>query len=304
MKKLSFALLPLALFAMVSCGGTPASTGNPTTSAGTTTAGDATTVEATTTEEITQTVFEKQYTFFSYGSTAEGEELDNLYDTFEKGKHKGPNYMLYINLLKDGNKVEAGRKTMYYTGILANKTAFSTVGTWTVADGVYTINLDAFTYNVKGTGEWENAANTLTTAADGTVTWNYEGCKKNEGGELVANPYETTLMEKVSFAGEYSGTYYSLTDMEATGKRTDNVMDSMEVVAVADGTFTVTGSIEDSGISSFTGTIDTFGVFVGETPRLGGTMQGLFYTEKDGKAHFYFNMEARERQSIAYGTSI
>ena len=128
----------------------------------------------------------------------------------------------------------------------------------------------------------------------------------SQQNSATADPiaYSLTLNTQKSFAGEYTGVYYSITDLEATGKREENPIDSCEVVALADGTYTVSGAIEDSGISAYTGTIDALGVFKCTTPRLDGTGYGYFYTDVDGDVKFYWNMEARERKSAMFGKQI
>ncbi len=308
MKRKSLILLPFLALGLVACGGNTSSTEN----AASTNAGSSSVVTNSSTEKTTsantpavvETIFEKQFTFYSPGTTAEGEELTTIFDCFERGKHQGPNYTLYINLLKEDHKVEAGRNTLYYTGMCVNKAAFTTAGTWSVANGVYTINLDAFTYTVQGQGSFENPAVTLTTDADGNVTWPYKSPVKDSDPK----EYNTKLVAKADFAGEWTGSFYSITDIEdgtVTEKQIQTI-DSMEVTALADGSYTISGAIEESGISSYTGTISAGGLLVGQTPRLadGNTMSGLFYTEADGTAHFYMLMNARERKSAAYGTKL
>ncbi len=286
---------------LAACGGTPA------TSEGSKDVVPSSSSSSSQAPVEVSTIYEHQFVFNSPGKDKDsGEENTLVEKSFENTSHGGPNYQLYINLLKEDNKVEAGRSTMYYSGMLINKSAMSTSGTWSKnSDGTYTINLDEFEYNVQGTGKWTNDASVLTSTADGNVTWRYNGCKKDkETGELVANPYETVLNTQKSFAGEYQGTYYSVTDYNATGEMEKTNIDSMEVTALADGTYTVKGAMEDSGISSFNGTISSRGVFSAEITRLDGTMTGLFYTDVDGHVKFNIDSEARERVARAYGTII
>ena len=261
------------------------------------------TVPPATEPAVVETIYEHQFMFNAPGKKidAEGNTISEntlVEQAFEGTKHLGPNYCVFINLLKEGNAVQAGRTTLYYTGILANKAAWTVEGaTWSKnADGIYTISMPAFT-----AGVFENPAATLTSDADGNVVWAF-----SQQNSATADPiaYSLTLNTQKSFAGEYTGVYYSITDLEATGKREENPIDSCEVVALADGTYTVSGAIEDSGISAYTGTIDALGVFKCTTPRLDGTGYGYFYTDVDGDVKFYWNMEARERKSAMFGKQI
>lgn len=309
MKK-TFALLPLlALGMLVSCNGGTGESSKPADSSYKTT--DTTSTNTKGSEETNknssdpkvESIYEHKFIFNAPGNqynaeTKEtGDENTLVSQSFTNNKHGGPNYALYINLLKEGNKVEAGRKTMYYTGVLANKDAFKTEGTWTVANGIYTINLNEFTYTVRGTGEKVNPATILTSTADGKVTWNYSGVKKNDAGEIVDNPYETTLNTQKSFAGEYQGTYKNQEGEVSP-------MDSMEVTENTDGTFKVVGAMEDSGISAFEGTVTANGVLDLKITRLDGKGTGYFYTDTDNKVKFHFDMEARERKSTCDGSLI
>ena len=298
MKKLPL-LAVLTVLALASCGentSSVAASNNAPASEKTqisTKASDAPTSSA---QEKVETPYVKQYLFFSPGEaynaeTKEtGEENTLISQSFTNTKHKGPNYYLYVNLLKDGNKVEAGRVTLYYSGVIADKVRWQAEGTWSAnTDSTYTINMAAFK-----AVKYDNAAASMTTTADGKLVWNFTQKDKDDGEEKA---YSKTLVEQKALAGEYSGTY---TNQEG---ETAN-MDSLEVTALADGTYTMKGAIEDSGISSFEGTITKFGVAKGKTPRLDGTMSGLFYTDYDGQVKFHFNMEARERTSTADGTHL
>lgn len=297
MKKLPI-LAVLTLLALASCGGNTSAGGSttPAQSEKTTVKDPDSSTPTSSTPEKVETPYVKQYLFFSPGNayseeTKETGEANTLISqSFTNTKHKGPNYYLYVNLLKDGNKVEAGRVTLYYSGALVNKARWTAAGTWSAnSDSTYTIKMDAFK-----AVKYDNAAASMTSTADGKLVWNFTQKDSDDGEE---KSYSTTLVEQKALAGEYTGTYTNQEGETAT-------MDSLEVTALADGTYTMKGAIEDSGISAFEGTVSQFGVASGKTPRLDGTMSGLFYTDYDGTVKFHFDMEARERKSTADGTHL
>lgn len=307
MKK-TFVLLPLlALGMLVSCNTGGKESSKPAQDSMKTSQPDSTETDKESTPNLSdpkvESIYEHKFIFNAPGNQYNAETKETgaentlVSQSFTNNKHGGPNYSLYINLLKEGNKVEAGRKTMYYTGVLANKDAFKTEGTWTVANGIYTINLNEFTYTVRGTGEKVNPATTLTSTADGKVTWKYSGVKKNEAGEIVDNPYDTVLNTQKSFAGEYQGSFKNQEGEVSS-------MDSMEVKENADGTFKIVGAMEDSGISAFEGKILANGVADLKITRLDGKGTGYFYTNIDNQVKFHLDMEARERTSTCDGSLI
>ncbi len=343
MKKTHLLLSALAMIGMLaSCRSTAESStkkDDAKTSDTSATTGNSTKKEDSTKKEpeVVETIFEHQFVFNSPGATMneDGTSTDNtlVHEAWGNGivynakianddekasaygakggtsKNGGPNYQVWINLLKEDHKVEAGRSTMYYGGSLVGKDAFTTTGTWSKgADGTYIVNLEAFEYNVQGTGKAANDATTLTSDANGNIIWDYKGVKKNKKDdgttELVDNPYHTTLNTQKSFAGEYTGSYWSITDFLGGAPEDAKSIDSCEVTALADGTYTVKGAVEDSGISAFTGTIDTKGIFKAENGRLGGEMSGMFYTDTDGKVKFDCISSAREREAHVWGELI
>ncbi|GEM_PF-5232199 len=287
MKKSLILLSAVAMFGLVACGGKA-----PEESKSQAVESVPTTSETKTSEAPAPvaSIYEHQFVFLSPGkvydkeTNTEGAENTLVEQAFTTAKHGGPNYMVAINLLKEGNACEIGRYTMYYTGMCVGKNAFSVEGaTWSKnADGTYKISIPESTI-----GSATNQAVELTSTADGKVTYSFD---QQTTGMSEPKHYDLELWTNNPFEGEYTGTY---TNQEGE----TNPVDSMEVTAVGDGTYTVKGAIEDTGISAFEGTVNKLGIFTGKTPRLDGTMEGLFYTDRDGKTKLFANMEARERKS-------
>ena len=249
-------------------------------------------------------------------------------------KHYGPNYSLALTLLKAENKAVLSRKLIYQVDMFANtvKGGFTLEGTWSKnADGTYKVNLPAYT-PARGIDEYE--AVELNSDANGDIVVKYafgstekldeEGNKVQDVDEegnpktdASGNPvyvkvnktYETKMYTQPDFAGEYSGYYLSITDRDDGLDSTvaeETPFDSIEVSATekapdVTSIFSVSGALEDSGISMMHGEVDEFGVFTGVTPRLDGTANGIFFKDSDGKAKFAWHMEARERLAVVIG---
>jgi len=302
-KQIVLAAAALALVSLASCGNTSSEV--PSTGASSSLAPSSSSAPAesssevpSSSEEVAESKYAARYVFISPGAAydaetqTEGEANTLVSQVFENGKHSGPNYMLYVNLLKDGNKVEAGRRTLYYTGILANKKAFEASGTWTKnSDGTFKVAMDAFT-----AGVFENAASEMTSTADGNLTWVY-----SNQNSATSDPkaYETTLWTNRELLGEYTGTFKNQENEVAP-------FDSFTIEASTEEgkEGKIVGSVEDSGISAMEGSMDEFGVITGKTPRLDGTFFGFAYTDTDGIVKVHLNMEARERKSTLDGTHI
>lgn len=237
----------------------------------------------------------------------------------EYGK-RGPNYSLALTLEKEGNKAVFSRKLVYMPsgsdpiGFLNTEAGgFSVEGTWVKnADGTYKVNLPE--YDVKrGTADKFPAVELVSdTNGDIVVQYAYGTTKEGEGsGEVTVNKrYETKMYTQPSFEGEYQGTYFSITDRDdgldstvAEEKQFEEVnVEAAPKDAEDKMIYDVSGAIEDSGISSFEGTVDVYGVFTGETPRLDGTCNGIFYKDAaTGATKFAWHMEARERLSVVCG---
>lgn len=296
MKKSLILLSAIAMFGLVACGG---KTEDSKTAGDTSENVTPTTSETKTSETPVEvpSIYEHQFVYLSPGKAydaeteTEGAENTLVEQVFTNGKHGGPNYMVAINLLKEDNKCEIARYTMYYSGLCVGKAAFSVEGaTWEKnTDGTYKVNVPATSI-----GGAENAACELTSTADGKLTYSFDQLQK---GQTEAKHYDLTLWTNNPFQGEYTGSY---TNQEGEV----NPVDSLEVTAVGDGTYTVKGAIEDTGISALEGTISKLGIFTGKTPRLDGTMDGLFYTDCDGKTKMFARMEARERHSTVSMTQL
>ena len=237
----------------------------------------------------------------------------------EYGK-RGPNYSLALTLEKEGNKAVFSRKIVYMPsksdpiGFLNTEAGgFSVEGTWVKnADGTYKVNLPE--YEVKrGTGDPFPAVELVSDAnGDIVAKYAYGTIKEGEGSEEVTvnKVYETKMYTQPSFEGEYQGTYYSITDRDdgldstvAEEKQFEEVnVEASAKDAAEKVIYDVSGAIEDSGISAFEGNIDVYGVYVGETPRLDGTCNGIFYKDaQSGATKFAWHMEARERFSVVVG---
>lgn len=231
--------------------------------------------------------YEHEFVYYAPGkiynseTKTEGEANTLASQAFETSKHKGPNYMIYIRLLKEANgekSVKAGRRILFQNGDLLNAKIFETTGSWEKQGDSYTINLDGF----EGRGS-VNENVTLTSTADGKVNWTYYYNTKE---------YVTSLYTSASFIGEYTGTF---TNMEGQINPVNEVVVDFKD---EDNSLYTRGSFNDTGIGAFEGAIDEFGcVMDGKITRLDGSFVGLFYTDLDGKAKFNCSCEARERTS-------
>ena len=287
MKKSLILLSAVAMFGLVACGG--AGNGGDNSS-------EAPAASSQAPVEV-PSIYEHQFVYIAPGKVydpetkTEGADNTKVEQVFENGKHGGPNYMVSINLLKEGNVAEMARYTMYYSGLCVGKEAFHVEGaTWSKNDdGTYKIAVPATSI-----GGAENAAVEITSTAAGKITWSFDQLQQ---GQTEAKHYDLELWTNNAFNGEYTGTYKNQEGEVAP-------VDSLEVTAKGDGTYTVKGAVEDTGISAFEGTINKLGIFEGKTPRLDGTMAGLFYTDNDGKTKMYCTMDARERHSTMSMTKL
>ena len=209
---------------------------------------------------------------------------------------------------KEGNKAVLSRKIVYMSMgsgdpfLNTISGGFSVEGSWTKNnDGTYKVNIPE--YEVKrGVKDEEGKpskypATELVSAADGSIVIKYafgsEEVDDGEGGKINQNKlYETTVQSAGDFAGEYEGHYVN-------EEQEENSIEGFEVAVADDGTYTVSGAIEDTGISAFTGTIDSYGVLQGTIDRLDGTLNGWFYMDGD-QAKAIMHMYARERHSVVY----
>ena len=280
---------------------------------------------------------------FNYFSIPEGKTVKQMFyhDVEAEGesvsKHYGPNYALALTLLKAENKAVLTRKLIYQVDMFANtvKGGFTLEGTWSKnADGTYKVNIPAYT-PTRGISEYEAVELNSDANGDIIVKYAYGSTEKlDEEGNKVqdvdeegnpktdasGNPvyvkvnktYETKMYTQPDFEGEYQGTYYSITDRDDGLDSTVAEEHAFEEIALtatekaADVTsfYDVKGAIEDSGISALQGEVDEFGVFTGVTPRLDGTINGIFYKDSDGKAKLAWHMEARERHSVCIGEQL
>ncbi|MBO5527890.1 MAG: hypothetical protein J6A47_01020 [Bacilli bacterium] len=303
MKKLSL-IMGLALAGtLVACGGgnAPASS-SASVPATTSVAPSSSSVSSSSSSapEVT-TKYEHVWNYFSLGDAEKYEDLP-------ASKHQGPNYALQLALEKDGKKAVLSRKIVYMNmgsgDPFLNSTSggFSVEGTWDKnADGTYKVNLPE--YNIsRGVKDDEGnptkyPATELVSNADGSILIKYGyGSKEvddGEGGTVKQNKlYETTVQSAGDFVGEYEGHYVN-------EEKEENTIEGFEVVAASDNTYTITGAIEDTGISAFTATVDSYGVVQGTIDRLDGTLNGWFYMD-EGVAKCIMHMYARERHSVVY----
>ena len=276
-------------------GSTPAVPSNPTTSA------PASPSSVSSVAPAVSTKYEHVWNYFSMGDVSKYEDLP-------ASKHTGPNYAVQLALEKEGNKAVLSRKMVYMNmgsgDPFLNSTAggFSVEGAWEKnGDGTYKVTIPE--YEVKrGVKDAEGKpskypAVELVSNADGSIVVKYaygsEEVDDGEGGKISQNKtYETTIQSAGDFVGEYEGHY-----VNEEGE--DNAIEGFEVVAADDNTYTLSGAIEDTGISAFTGTIDSYGVIQGTIDRLDGTLNGWFYVD-GGVAKCIMHMYARERHSVVY----
>ena len=232
------------------------------------------------------------------------------YEDLPASKHTGPNYALQLALEKEGNKAVLSRKIVYmnmgsgdpFLNSLAG--GFSVDGTWEKnGNGTYKVSIPE--YEVKRGVKDEAGQPTkypeveLVSSVDGSIVVKYaygsEEVDDGEGGKIKQNKtYETTVQSAGDFVGEYEGHYVN-------EEQEENAIEGFEVVATDDNTYTISGAIEDTGISAFTGTIDSYGVVQGTIDRLDGTLNGWFYMDGD-VAKCIMHMYARERHSVVYAS--
>ena len=136
MKKSLILLSAIAMFGLVACGGNPEGSKSTGDNSGNVTPTSSETKSSEAPVEV-PSIYEHQFVYLSPGKAydsetkTEGEENTLVEQVFSNGKHGGPNYMVAINLLKEDNKCEIARYTMYYSGICVGKAAFSVEGaTW------------------------------------------------------------------------------------------------------------------------------------------------------------------------------
>ena len=311
---------------LVACGGnssTPVqSSSNPAVSSSSTATSSSSSAasSSSSSEAKKEVALDKYERIFNYFSGGEYDFKNMFYGLEEEYGKRGPNYSLALTLEKEGNKAVFSRKIVYMPsksdpiGFLNNEAGgFSVEGTWVKnSDGTYKVNLPE--YEVKrGTGEPFPAVELVSDSnGDIVAKYAYGTIKEGEGSEEVTvnKVYETKMYTQPSFEGEYQGTYYSITDRDdgldstvAEEKQFEEVTVEASAKDAGDKViYDVSGAIEDSGISAFEGNVDVYGVYVGETPRLDGTCNGIFYKdEKTGATKFAWHMEARERFSVVCG---
>ncbi|MCR5491570.1 MAG: hypothetical protein K6F32_05535 [Bacilli bacterium] len=298
MKKLSLLMVLASSGLLLGCGGsnsTPAASSAPAaaSSEAASSAPAAASSEAASSKETVSNKYEK---IWNYVVPAE----DGTYESLVDSKHSGPNYVLQLALEKDTGVATLSRKLVYMnmgSGDPFLNTAaggFTVSGTWEASGDAYKVSLPSYEV-ARGVGTF-NAVE-ITSAADGTITVPYAfGSYTPEGSsEAVNQTYETVMSPAVDLAGEYEGHYIN-------DEKEDNPITGFEITAAADGAYTMEGSIEESGLSSFTAEIDSFGILSGVVTRLDGTLNGWCYKGADGKASVIMHMYARERHSIVYGT--
>lgn len=313
---------------LVACGGnssapatsgsTPAATSSSSSATAPAASSDA---SSSSSEQVKKEVaLDKYERIFNYFSGSEYDFKSIFYGLEEEHGKRGPNYSLALTLEKEGNKAVFSRKIVYMPsksdpiGFLNSEAGgFSVEGTWVKnGDGTYKVNLPE--YEVKrGTGDNYPAVELVSDAnGDIVVKYAYGTTKQGEGeGEVTVNKeYETKMYTQPSFEGEYQGTYFSITDRDdgldstvAEEKQFEEVVVEASPKDAGDKViYDVSGAIEDSGISAFEGNVDVYGVYVGETPRLDGTCNGIFYKDAtSGATKFAWHMEARERLSVVCG---
>lgn len=310
MKKLSL-IMGLALAGtLVACGGGNAPASSSAAPSSSSASVPATTSVAPSSSSVSSssssapkvtTKYEHVWNYFSLGDVEKYEDLP-------ASKHQGPNFALQLALEKEGKKAVLSRKIVYmnmgsgdpFLNTISG--GFSVEGTWDKnGDGTYKVNLPE--YNIsRGVKDDEGnptkyPATELVSNADGSILVKYgygsEEVDDGEGGTVKQNKlYETTVQSAGDLAGEYEGHYVNEEEEE-------NTIEGFEVVAASDNTYTVTGAIEDTGISAFTATVDSYGVLQGTIDRLDGTLNGWFYMD-EGVAKCIMHMYARERHSVVY----